>query len=99
MTSRRCTFGDIKEGDYFSRPLGNYQKIAIIWGNYGPNNAIHQGTSRRVCFADAEQVVPKLRYYQCPGCNSIWTEHDLLHSEGDCPECGWGDALDTLDGE
>jgi hypothetical protein len=58
MSNKTCPFGEIKEDKFFSRTLGEYQKIKEVWGKSGPNNAINLKTKAKVCFADFEQVTP-----------------------------------------
>ena len=51
-------FGEIKEDEFFTTPIGTYQKIKEVWGTMGPNNAIRQQNKRLVCFADVTPVTP-----------------------------------------
>lgn len=58
MAEKVCPFEDIKEGHSFSGALASFWKIKVVWGRFGPNNAMRQDNGIKVCFADVQPVTP-----------------------------------------
>lgn len=56
MAEKVCPFEDIKEGHSFSGALASFWKIKVVWGRFGPNNAMRQDNGIKVCFADVQPV-------------------------------------------